>query len=81
MEPLQRVIDLARRDGEAYLAQLEPHVAEILGGAQRLDGGKLHVVGGIALPRGQTIAELLLAEHAGHQQHAEAGPDGELRAN
>ena len=80
-QPLQRAIDLARRDRETDFPRLDPHVRQIFGGTQRLDGGELLGVGGGALARGEAIADLLLGEHAGDQQHAEAGPDSKLRAN
>ena len=75
VESVQRAIDLARRDGKANLARLDLHAAQIVGGAQRLDGGELFAVGVSPLPRGVLIADLLVDQHPGNQEHAGAGAD------
>ena len=82
VEPVQRAIDLARRDGEANFARLDLHAAQIVGGAQRLDGGELLAVGGGALPRGVSDRRICsFDQHSGDQEHADAGPERELGAN
>ena len=53
----------------------------IVSGAQRLDGGELLAVGVSPLLRGVPIADLLVDQHPGNQEHTGAGAESELVAN
>jgi hypothetical protein len=81
LKPLHGPIDVARRDGEANLPSLDLHGAQLVGCSQRLDRGQLHVVGFGALPRCAILAELLIDQHAGDQEHADGRPSGKLGAD
>ncbi len=80
-QALERTVDVAWRDGKTHLAQFEPHVAEVLRRAQRLDRRELLAVGELAQASRGAIADLLLGEHSGDQKHAKRRPDRELRAD
>ena len=81
VEPAQRAVDFARGDRQPDFPRLDLHAAHVVGGAQSRDRGELLVVCGQALPPGQAFAVLLLGQHAGDQQDADAGPQGELGAD
>ena len=81
LEFVQGPVDFARRDGETHFARLDLHAAQIVGGAQRLKGGELAAVSGVALQADGMIAVLLFNEHGRHQDDGNARPDREPGAN